>query len=262
MTDPENSAFLASRESRPIPRKFFHIGLGDAYRLANLPKALQQNIEAVRDLNPGWKYKYYEEDDVEAYLAKYPDLLATYKRINPVYGAARCDFFRYVLMYHEGGVYTDIKAGLERPLDEVIRDDDQYILSHWAVRFESDAEPGIPKEGEYQQWHIISAPRHPFLRACLWRVQQNINEYQNVGADSSGLLAVLRTTGPIAFTRAVRPLRPASPHRLVESEKELGLRYIFNIPNFDRIPDDEELREMRNRYFPGHYAYQSEPLIR
>ena len=33
------------------------------------------------------------------------EIYGFYQRINPIYGAARADFFRYLLMYAQGGIY-------------------------------------------------------------------------------------------------------------------------------------------------------------
>ena len=41
-------------------------------------------------------------------------ILSCYLRIDPVYGAARADLFRYLLLYRTGGVYLDIKSAARR----------------------------------------------------------------------------------------------------------------------------------------------------
>ena len=36
--------------------------------------------------------------------------IASYNRINKSYGAARADYFRYLLLYQKGGVWLDAKT--------------------------------------------------------------------------------------------------------------------------------------------------------
>ena len=78
------------------------------------------------------------------------------------------------------------------------------------------AAPGEPFEGwglhpecgpygEYQQWHIIAAPQHAFLRATISAVMWNIDNY-SIEHHGVGKPGVLRTTGPIAYTKAITPL--------------------------------------------------------
>ena len=61
---------------------------------------------------------------------------------------ARADFFRYLLVYQLGGVYLDIKSSLDKPLKDVLRAEDQFILTHW------DNRPGEQYEGIgiYPNW--------------------------------------------------------------------------------------------------------------
>lgn len=34
-------------------------------------------------------------------------------------------------MYDQDGVYLDLKSATKRPLDDIIRPNDEFILSHW-----------------------------------------------------------------------------------------------------------------------------------
>lgn len=68
-------------------------------------------------------------------------------------------------MYKVGGVYLDIKSNTDKPFDTIIRPDDTYILCHWKSKEHSHylKYPNC----EFQQWHIISQPKHPFLKEVI-----------------------------------------------------------------------------------------------
>ena len=159
-------------------------------------------------------------------------------------------------MYKVGGVYLDIKSTTTRPLDEVLKPDDAFLLAHWSDRRDPTHRgwgqnhhdlAGVAK-GEYQQWHIIAAPGHPFLKSVIERVLRNIEIY-NPALHGTGKYGVLRVTGPIAFTLAIHGSRALHRHRLVDSEEDLGLRYsIFSGENHMRL-------------FNGHYSEQVAPLV-
>lgn len=203
------------------------------YFSRQLPPIVQANVDKIRALNPGWEYRFYDDDDMAEYVgANYGEaMLACYSRINRKYGASRADFFRYLLMYREGGVYLDIKSSLERPLDEVLRPDDVYLLSRWrnsiGELYEGWGMHNQLREfggHEFQQWHIIAAPGHPFLRAVINRVMGNIARYNPLLHDT-GKGGVLRVTGPIAYTQSITPLLQTYKYRLVDSQGDLGLIY-------------------------------------
>lgn len=198
-----------------------------------LPVELQENVDNIKRLNPGWTHIIHDDDDItESVGAHYgAHILRYFERINPRYGVARADLFRYLLMYKCGGVYLDIKSTCTCPLEQVVRPDDRYILSHWRNKpgeqhegFGTSAEVMDIAGGEYQQWHIVAAPGHPFLKAVIEAVLQNIDQYRP-WRHGTGAIGVLRLTGPLAYTVAIQPLVPAVPHRQVANETVVGLKY-------------------------------------
>lgn len=231
--------------------KIIHQTTHDKDWVRNHP-SLRQNISELLARNPGWAYRLYDDADALDFItARYGAAMARlFTRISPAYGPARSDFFRYMLLHEEGGVYLDLKSTILQPLDAVIRPDDQYLLSHWRNQ-PGDSHPGwglhpvCGKRGEFQQWHIIAAPGHEFLRAVIARVAQNIETYSG-GTGKSG---VLYLTGPVPYTLAIQPLLASCPHRLIDSEA-CGFRYNFFNSYAGRLP-------------PGrpHYIELKEPIV-
>jgi mannosyltransferase OCH1-like enzyme len=201
-----------------IPKKIFQL-VRDKH---NIHPKFQKNIDYIKKLNPTWRYIIYDDNDMIEYLKNNfpPEILTIYNKINPEYGAAKADFFRYLLMYNEGGVYLDVKSAMKFPLDKIIKEDDQYILAHWPCRLQIDGTNS--KYGELQQWHIITKPKHPYLKSVIEQVIININNYDN---NVIGEMAVLTTTGPIAYTKAIIPIIDEHPYRIFQSHENVGLVY-------------------------------------
>ncbi len=200
------------------------------YHLKNLPVEIQENINKLKSMNPGWEHKLYDDADIDKYIAQnMPELYKFYQMINPVYGAARADFFRYVLIYNEGGVYLDIKSSANKPLDEIIKND-TYLLSHWRNDvgdpfYSAGITPDIPNPlGEFQQWHIIAVKGHPFLKAVLENVCNNLRTY-NPFFNHTGRWGVMSVTGPVAYSNAILPILKDHQHRLERSNDDLNLVY-------------------------------------
>jgi hypothetical protein len=105
-------------------------------------------------------------------------------------------------------------------------------------------------KGEYQIWHIIAAPQHPFLEAVIQRVQRNIEDYDPI-RDGVAKPAVLRVTGPIAYTLAIQSVQEHHKYRYVDIEN-LG----FKSSIFEASDGSGH-----ESHFKKHYRYLPEPLL-
>ncbi|WP_136799904.1 glycosyltransferase family 32 protein [Desulfosediminicola ganghwensis] len=215
---------------RPIS-SFIPRIIHQVYSNDNLPIKISDNIGHLRELNPQWEYRFYNDLKMGSYIkSHFPGLITYYNRIAPAYGAARADFFRYLVMYREGGVYLDIKSSGSKPFSDVLRDDDIFYLSHWPNGLGQTYEGwGIHNElssakGEFQQWFIAGVSGHPFLHCVITAICNNIDSYDKY-RDQVGRAAVLNVTGPIAYTKAILPVINQYPYRLVDSSDDLGLIY-------------------------------------
>lgn len=204
-----------------IPRYLIHI----VPSIEDLREELRQNLQQLASANPSWQQRVFSDEDaerfvVECYGPRYEKALA---RIDPAYGPARSDLMRYLIMYRLGGVYLDTKSGLDRPLDKIIEENDEFIVSQWqnglggqdqGIGFHPELAQ-VP-QGEYQNWLIVTRPGHPFLAAVIETVLRNIEQY-STGRFGTGKNGVLRVTGPIAYTLAIHPLLEHHSHRRVVS---------------------------------------------
>jgi hypothetical protein len=114
------------------------------------------------------------------------------------------------------------------PLSDVIQTNDAYILSEW----DNDKDGEFPGAGcwkkygvlsEYQQWHVMAMPKHPFLKAVIDQVKSNIENYDPFKF-GFGRIGTLRTTGPIPYTLSIKLIQERSPYRKVKI-KDLGVQY-------------------------------------
>jgi len=226
-----------------IPKKIFQL----VANKDNIDPSFQKNIEFIQKQNPDWQYTLLDDKDIEKYILDHygQSYLDIYHMINPKYGAARADYFRYLLMYKEGGVYFDIKSGSKYPLNNIIFPDDEYILSHWEC--ECNNQELQNEWGEYQQWHIICRPNHPFLKAVIDLVTENILTYRI--SDGIGKPGTLKVTGPIAYTEAIEPIVNDHNCRIIELYETTGLVY-NNIGN-----------NHTKKFTKAHYSEITEPII-
>lgn len=205
----------------PIP-KLIHQTF---FKRAGLHPRIEENIASLVANNPGWTHNFYTDDDCVDFIKQHygQEMLDTYFKINPSYGAARSDLFRYLLIYAVGGVYLDLKSSVSVPLDKLTANT-EYVLAHWQDvphgMFENNDEPPL---GEFQNWHVIAAPKHPFLEAVINKVVKNIHDPAKSGY--SGGIGVIRITGPVPYTLAILPILKDHPHTEYRSHDAAGLVY-------------------------------------
>ena len=241
--------------SKYIPKNIYQL-VQDKHKIN--PRLIK-NIDYIKKLNPAWSHTLYDDNDMIEYIkSKYDiNMLNVYNSINPKYGAAKADFFRYLIMYKEGGVYLDIKSAVKLPLDVLIQHDDEYLLSHWACKHFSELFGN--KYGELQQWHIICKPNHPYLKEVIKNVIDNISNYK-IETDGIGKPGVLTVTGPLAYTKSILPILSKYNHTLYETNDMCGMIYnnldinVMDIFNFN-------ISSHVNLFNKLHYSKLKDPII-
>lgn len=262
---PKSSAYYHS--ILPLPVRDYSGEIPKIFHQTNYTKSLKPEVErSIKDmlsLNKKWVHYLYDDKDIEEFILHcYGEKIwSYYQRIDPFYGAARADFFRYLLMYERGGVYLDIKTTVKSDLDSLIRPDDEFLLSYW------DNEPGdlhegqqfVPElghiaRGEYVQWCIITRPKHPLLLEVITRVLQMIDSY-NPYQVGMGFMGTIRTTGPAPYTLAIEDAIKSGVegYRWVSFAKDLSIQY--------SIYEDGEKSLAHKNILRSNYHLGNRPVI-
>jgi inositol phosphorylceramide mannosyltransferase catalytic subunit len=198
-----------------------------------LPECIKDIAQRLRDQNPDFIYKFYDEDAMKKFVAdNYGEVILSYfNRINIGYSAARSDLFRYLVIYKEGGIYLDVKSMLTYPASRLVINTKKYLLCNWDNRA-GEAHAGYGwhtevakiEEGELQQWHVVSVPGHPFLRAVINAVLTNI-DYYRPWRDEVGQRGTMRLTGPAVYTLTILNIKDKFEHSYFRTGVEAGLIY-------------------------------------
>jgi hypothetical protein len=137
-------------------------------------------------------------------------------------------------------------------LDAIVRADDEYLLSHWNQDADSEhrgfglhPELAAFEKGEFQQWHVVAAPGHPYLEQVINDVLARIDAY-HAKMDGVGKAATLRLTGPIGYTLSIAKILEKHRHRLFEAARA-GLVYA-------KVANVAE-------HLPPSYVLQATPLV-
>lgn len=160
-----------------------------------LPAAAERFQESWRRNNPGLSYRFFDDAgcaDVVAEAA--PQFLADYLKFpHPV---MRADFFRYAVIYRDGGVYADIDMECVRPIHPLLS------IAPAVFSVEAHLSRARQQELRYAQplqiANCIFAARcgHPFLMEAMERSIQLVRSCKSIERH-----AIEDLTGPRMLTR-------------------------------------------------------------
>lgn len=162
---------------------------------------------------------------------------ATYHAMNdPV---LRADFLRYLLIYAEGGVYTDLDTTALRPISTWIPPEVDAAAVSLVVGVEVDEPHASALEvwrwkwaSRFQlcQWTFMGRAGHPALARMVERVVRSMSELAERERTSVAELRmlsrqeVLATTGPLAWTRVLESYMSDVTGTRVDWHNMTGLR--------------------------------------
>ena len=165
-----------------IPKKIYQ-----TWKTKNLSTKLENVRKRISQINPDYEMILFDDNDIDVWIKEnFNDesgIYNVYKKLKV--GAARADFWRYLILYKNGGIYLDINSDISKPLNELIRDNDTAIISR-------EQNSGTTY---FIQWALFFTPQHPILLYA-----RNLCMYNIINKTSDWLPSL---TGPGVFTCAV-----------------------------------------------------------
>lgn len=181
-----------------------------------LPSEIKYIINKNKEKNPEITFKLYDDDEMDEFIQKNFDerIVKAYKQIN--LGVVKSDFWRYCILYINGGIYLDIKSSLETKLfGNIIMDNDICILDIKRSAWSYNSKKGINLlralnilNGCREQWLLIFCKKHPYLKNMINNLVTNILDNNICVPYSQDNLnkkkeKILRLSGPDAFSAAI-----------------------------------------------------------
>ena len=158
-----------------------------SWHTKNLHPLVQQKINNFKQMNFDYTYYLYDDNDIDNFVNEHfnGEIAECYNKLNII--VAKVDFWRYLVLYKYGGIYLDMDSSIEKPLDELIKEEDQAIIT-------AEGNPNL-----YVQWGMIFSKEHPILKRTIELVCNNIknNSYPN---------NIHKMTGPTVYTTSINEI--------------------------------------------------------
>jgi mannosyltransferase OCH1-like enzyme len=166
-----------------------------------IPDKYKAEIDTIKKLNPTYEYYFFTDDDIEVFFKEnYEDYYKTYEKL-PI-KIQKIDFFRYVAVYHYGGIYLDLDMTGLLPFDDILKYDavfpvDQNISESKCKldRFKSFCDKDM--KFLLGQYAFAAKPKHPFIKLLVDSIHNNIDKYiEDYKINGKELIYTYTTTGP------------------------------------------------------------------
>ncbi|KAK7968038.1 nucleotide-diphospho-sugar transferase [Apiospora aurea] len=168
-------------------------------------------------MNPGHHYRLVGRQWGDNYVrqrfvqAADKDLVDTYLAVRN--HGLKSDLLRYLLLYTEGGVYSDIDTIAMKPIQDWVpphlRDAAKLVVGIEFDRRDGGMWAEIPHDLQFCQWTIAAAPGHPAFRAIADRALASLHELADVVYNTTMAelkptsFETMNSTGPAAWTDVV-----------------------------------------------------------
>ncbi|KAI9696629.1 MAG: hypothetical protein M1820_008078 [Bogoriella megaspora] len=170
----------APSELDRIPQKIWQTWTTSAQ---SLPRKLQEYSQTWTERNPGYRYELLTDDGLEPFVQEHfgehdPHIVKAFSQTDVT--IFRADFIRYLALYAEGGIYSDIDTEIYRPIDDWIPAEYiSYIGLVLGVEYDQRSDPTGQNETYVQlcQWTMMAKPRHPILRDVIDHVATRVDAF-------------------------------------------------------------------------------------
>ncbi len=180
--------------------------LNQTWKTKDIPSQWTGSYNSCQTVLASYEKKLWTDDEMEQFVkTNYPEIYDTY--MGYTYHIQRCDAFRYMLMYKNGGIYFDLDIACKASIEPLLNND---IVLARSTNVESYLTNSI----------IMAVPGHPFFRYVIDKLPQYKDKYSMLGKH----LHVMNSTGPMFITEMY--------NQYVKENGEIPRMYIMSKEEF------------------------------
>tara|TARA_Y100000816_G_C26082772_1_gene570943 strand:- start:349 stop:1008 length:660 start_codon:yes stop_codon:yes gene_type:complete len=177
------------------------------WKTNQIPDIYLEFVESVKKYGKKFKYLFFNDQDIINFIKnEFPEYLHTFNNLN--YKIQQIDFFRYLAIYHFGGIYLDLDVKLTHYLEELIN---EPHICKFPIEQENIEDKLIRKQGFSSligQYAFYAPAKHPFLKKIIDNIVKPRIPFSHImsaserHSDKASDVLVYYTTGPILVTQS------------------------------------------------------------
>lgn len=179
--------------------KILHLTVSDKNNITN--PIWIQCLKKYRELYTDYTIKLYDNKDIYRIVAKHNiEHLEDVKNIK--IGAILADLFRYLILYLEGGIYSDMDCMPLKPIEGLLKEKGESANTILCYEFHKDYCNMYPEQ--ICQWFMITEPRQKIFIDSYNEMIRNIKVLQTLDPTQPKYESiVMDKSGPRLFTRII-----------------------------------------------------------
>lgn len=177
---------------------------------AEIPAKFKDNIKKIKQTNPDYQYKLWDEIAIIQLVHQNKLWLETYYKLQ--YLHQKVDFAKYVILYKYGGIYLDIDSYTSKSLTSLLDDFYNYDTIVSSMNLNSvEAYFTVGKKIMLNNGVIITKINSKVMENLINDVSKSTNDCSFY---NSKYACIMMTTGPQIFTKSL--LKSSSTPNLVK----------------------------------------------
>ena len=160
----------------------------------DLPQSFNTWRQSWLSRHPDWEYRFYTDEDCVAFVEKeFPEWFDIYNQYSkPV---QRADLFRYLIIYHNGGLYADMDMECFKPVDKLFEQKACVFSIEAHVTAKLQRELNYPDSYQVANCVFAACPNDPLL----WHILNRVKSLSSLAIQNDS--DVEDSTGPRMLTR-------------------------------------------------------------
>ena len=145
-----------------IPKNIYQ-----TWKTQNLPNKISKMHSRMLTKNPEYEHTIYTDEQMNDYMNSNADkdILDLYLKMNHI--VAKADIWRYTILLERGGVYLDIDSKINKSLNDLIKIDDEAVIT------------AETNKNLFVQWALIFNKNHKILEQTLINILKDVSLNKN-----------------------------------------------------------------------------------
>ncbi|KAF7715860.1 Alpha-1,6-mannosyltransferase [Penicillium ucsense] len=253
------SYYLPFRPSHQLARLPFPAKVWHKAGPNGISEDRQKDMQSWLALNPSLRHETFTDGSAEYYVkekfAKFPEIIDTYQDMQvPI---LKADFLRQLILYAEGGVWSDLDVTCHEPIDTWIPEE---------YKNKTNLVVGLEFDGnQFASWTIMAKPRTNHIASVIDYIVEKLDETALRANTTVAKITmkdiedVVALTGPQAMTQAIfRSLsidlgQPISGIDVADLRAPILLHDVLVLPNAAFAAMQGDWPEDRGPYLVEHH---------
>jgi len=177
------------------------------WKTTDIPDQYINLVQSVVDHNPKWKLMFFSDKDIIDFIeTQMPEYKTTFFSLSNK--IEQIDFFRYLAIYHYGGVYLDLDMLVECSLDELY---DNPCVCKFPIEYENIQDNIITDQNYHNligNYAFYAPAKHAFIKKIIDNIvnkrlsSEDVSKAQQTNGDSALDVEIYCRTGPILVTQS------------------------------------------------------------